>query len=152
MYSLLLILLIPLLAFLVNSLSVVSPLFALIPTVGLEIAILTICVFFIVPQYFIHSILDEEKKKHLAQVSREVNSVLSNIRGMLSTKSTSDIPDPQLTMVSLQLTTFFEQVEKMKTWPSNLSIVIKAVSSLFLIMITFFINQLLLIYLQSVFG
>ncbi len=152
MYSLLLILLIPLLAYLVNSLSVVSPLFALIPTVGLEVAILTICVFFLVPQYFIHNILDEEKKKHLAQVSREVNTVLSSIRGMLSTKSASDIPDPQLTMVSLQLTTFFEQVEKMKTWPSNLSIVIKAVSSLFLILFTFFVNQLLLMYLQSVFG
>jgi hypothetical protein len=152
MYSLLLILLVPLLAFLVNSLTVASPFFALIPSIGLEIAILTVCMFFLVPQFFIHRILDDEKKKHLAQVSREVNSVLSNVRGMLSTQSPSDIPDPQLTMVSLQLTTFFDQVEKMKTWPSNLSIIIKAVSSLFLILVTFFINQLLVIYLQSVFG
>lgn len=152
MYSLLLILLIPLLAFLVDNLSKASPFFALIPTVGLGAAILTICIFFLVPQYFIHSILDEEKKKHLAEVSREVNAVLSSIRGMISTKSASDIPDTQLTMVSLQLTTFFEQVEKMKTWPSNLSIIIKAVSSLFLIMVTFFVNQLLVMYLQSLFG
>ncbi len=153
MFSLLLILLIPLLAYLVHNLSSSSPLFALIPTTGLALAILTICVFFLVPQYYIHNILEEEKKKHLSQVSREVNAVLSSIRGILSSSPTkSDIPSQQLTLVSLQLTMLFEQVEKMKTWPSTLWIAAKAISSLFLILLTFFVNQLLLSYIDSVIG
>ncbi|MFX0054447.1 MAG: hypothetical protein ACFFAX_10980 [Promethearchaeota archaeon] len=151
MFSLLLVLLIPLLAYLVHNLSSSSPLLALIPTAGLVLAIMTISVFFLVPQYNIHSILEEEKKKHLSQVSREVNDVLSNIRGVLSASPTmSDIPSQQLTLVSLQLTMLFEQVEKMKTWPSTLWIAAKAVSSLLLILLTFFVNQLLLYYIESI--
>ncbi|MFX1440414.1 MAG: hypothetical protein ACFFFD_09215 [Promethearchaeota archaeon] len=151
MFSLLLVLLIPLLAYLVHNLSSSSPLLALIPTAGLVLAIMTISVFFLVPQYHIHSILEEQKKKHLSQVSREVNDALSNIRGMLSAPSTkSDIPSQQLTLVSLQLTMLFEQVEKMKTWPSTLWIAAKAISSLLLILLTFFVNQLLLYYIESI--
>jgi hypothetical protein len=151
MFSLLLVLLIPLLAYLVHNLSSSSPLLALIPAAGLVLAIMTISIFFLVPQYHIHSILEEQKKKHLAQVSREVNDVLSNIRGMLSASPTkSDIPSQQLTLVSLQLTMLFEQVEKMKTWPSTLWIAAKAISSLLLILLTFFVNQLLLYYIESI--
>ncbi|NHJ12063.1 MAG: hypothetical protein EAX95_00200 [Candidatus Thorarchaeota archaeon] len=153
MYSLLLVLLIPLLVYLVHNLSSSSPLMALIPTIGLALAIVTICIFFVVPQYYVHSILEEEKKKHLSQVSKEVNAVLANIRSVLSsTPSRSDIPSQQLTLVSLQLTTLFDQVEKMKTWPSTLWMAAKAISSLFLILLTFFINQLLVMYLETVFG
>jgi hypothetical protein len=153
MYSLLLVLLIPLLVYLVHNLSSGGPLLSLIPTTGLALAIVTICIFFLAPQYYVHNILEEEKKKHLSQVSREVNTVLSNIRSVLtSSPLKSDIPSQQLTLVSLQLTTLFEQVEKMKTWPSTLWIAAKAISSLLLILLTFFINQLLLSYLQIVFG
>jgi hypothetical protein len=153
MYSLLLVLLIPMLVYLVHNLSYSSPLIALIPTTGLALAILTICIFFLAPQYYIHSILEEEKKKHLSQVSKEVNSVLSNIRSILSASPTkSDIPSQQLTLVSLQLTMLFDQVEKMKTWPSTLWIAAKAISSLFLILLTFFVNQMLLYYIESVLG
>ena len=153
MYSFLLILLIPLLVYLVHHLSFSSPLLSLIPTVGLALAIVTICIFFLVPQYYIHNILEEEKKKHLSQASRDVNAVLSNIRSMLSSSPLkSGIPSQQLTLVSLQLTTLFDQVEKMKTWPSTLWIAAKAISSLFLILLTFFINQLLFFYLEAVFG
>ena len=153
MYSLLLVLLIPLLVYLVHHLSISSPLLSLIPTVGLTLAIVTICIFFLVPQYNIHNILEEEKKKHLSQASRDVNAVLSDIRAMLSASpSKTDIPSQQLTLVSLQLTTLFEQVEKMKTWPSTLWIAAKAISSLFLILLTFFVNELLFFYLDAVFG
>jgi len=153
MYSLLLILLIPLLVYLVHHLSSSSPLLALIPATGLALAIATICIFFLVPQYYVHNILEEEKKKHLSQVSTEVNAVLSSIRGMLSSSpSKPDIPSQQLTLVSLQLTMLFEQVEKMKTWPSTLWIATKAISSLILILLTFFVNQLLLYYLEAVLG
>jgi hypothetical protein len=153
MYSLLLILLIPLLVYLVQNLSFSGPLLALIPTAGLTLAIVTICIFFLVPQHYVHNILEEEKKKHLFQVSREVNTVLSNIRNILSSSSQkSDIPSQQLTLVSLQLTTFFEQVEKMKTWPSTIWIAAKAISSLLIILLTFFINQFLFQYLETIFG
>jgi uncharacterized protein YoxC len=153
MYSLLLVLLVPMFVFLVRNLSSSSPLLSLIPMTGLAIAIVTICIFFLAPQYYVHNILEEEKKKHLSQVSREVNAVLSDIRGMLTTSSLkSDIPSQQLTLVSLQLTTLFEQVEKMKTWPSTLWIAAKAISSLLLILLTFFINQLMVFYLDTVFG
>ena len=153
MYSLLLILLIPLLLYLVQNLSVISPIMSLIPTIGLALAIVTICIFFLVPQYYIHNILEEEKKKHLSQVSRELNTTLSEIRGMLSSsQSSTSIPSQQLTFLSLQLTTLFEQVEKMKTWPSTLWIAAKAVSSLLLILLTFFINQLLVMYLEALLG
>ncbi len=153
MYSLLLVLLIPLLAYLVHNLSFISPLLSLIPTTGLTLAIVTICIFFLVPQYYVHKILEEEKKKHLSQVSREVNAVLSNMRSILTASpQKSDIPSQQLTLVSLQLTTFFEQVEKMKTWPSTLWIAAKAISSLLIILLTFFVNQFLFQYLEAVFG
>ena len=153
MYSILLVLLIPLLAYLVHNLSAISPLLSLIPAVGLWLAIVTICVFFLVPQYYVHNILEEEKMKHLSQVSSEVNAVLSNIRSILSSSSQkSEIPSQQLTLVSLQLTTFFEQVEKMKTWPSTIWMAAKAISSLFLILLTFFINQFLILYLETIFG
>ena len=153
MYSLLLVLLIPLLVYLVHNLSSSSPLLALIPWTGLALAILTICVFFLGPQYYIHSILEEEKKKHLSQVSKEANSVLSNIRRILSASPAKpDIPSQQLTLVSLQLTMLFDQVEKMKTWPSTLWIGAKAISSLLLVLLTFFVNQLLLYYIESVLG
>jgi hypothetical protein len=153
MYSLLLVLLIPVFVYLVQYLSATSPILALVPSVGLALAIVTIGIFFLVPQYYIHSILDDEKKKHLAQVSEEVNTVLSNIRSMLaSAPSSSDIPSQQLTLVSLQLTTLFEQVEKMKTWPSTLWIATKVISSLVLILVTFFINQLLILYFEAVLG
>ena len=153
MYSLLLVLLIPLLVYLVNNLSYTSPILSLIPTIGLVLAIVTICIFFLVPQYFVHNILDEEKKKHLAQVSRELNATLVEIRSVLSSsQSKSNIPSQQLTFLSLQLTTLFEQVEKMKTWPSTVWITAKAVSSLLLILLTFFINQLLVMYLELVLG
>jgi hypothetical protein len=153
MYSSLLVLLIPLLVYLVNDLSSSSPILSLIPSAGLAIAIVTICIFFLVPQYYVHNILEEEKKKHLSQVSREVNVVLSDIRSALSSAPLrSDIPSQQLTLVSLQLTTLFEQVEKMKTWPSTLWIAAKVISSLILILLTFFINQFLLFYLEGVIG
>jgi hypothetical protein len=153
MYSFLLVLLIPLLVYLVHNLSSSGPLLSLIPVAGLALAIVTIFVFFLAPQYYIHNILEEEKKKHLFQVSKEVNAVLSNIRSILSSSSLKpDIPSQQLTLVSLQLTTFFEQVEKMKTWPSTPWIAAKAISSLFLILITFIINQFLFFYLETVFG
>ena len=153
MYSLLIVLLIPLLAYLVHNLSFISPLLSLIPTAGLTLAVVTICIFFLGPQYYVHNILEKEKKKHLFQVSNEVNAVLSNIRSILaSSSSKSDIPSQQLTLVSLQLTTFFEQVEKMKTWPSTLWMTAKAISSLLLILLTFFVNQFLIQYLEMVFG
>ncbi|MFW9943635.1 MAG: hypothetical protein ACFFB7_01420, partial [Candidatus Sifarchaeia archaeon] len=153
MYSLLLILLIPVLVYLVHHLSSSSPLLSLIPATGLALAIATICIFFLVPQYYVHKILEAEKKKHLAQVSTEVNAVLSNIRSIVSSSpSETDIPSQQLTLVSLQLTMLFEQVEKMKTWPSTLWIAAKAISSLVLILLTFFVNQLLLYYLEAVLG
>ncbi|TFG07608.1 hypothetical protein EU538_08515 [Candidatus Thorarchaeota archaeon] len=153
MYSLLLVLLIPVFVYLVQYLSATSPILAMVPSVGLALAIMTIGIFFLVPQYYIHSILDDEKKKHLAQVSEEVNTVLSNIRSMLaSAPSSADIPSQQLTLVSLQLTTLFEQVEKMKTWPSTLWIATKAISSLVLILVTFFINQLLILYFEAILG
>jgi hypothetical protein len=153
MYSLLLILLIPMFIFLVHDLGSTSPLMSLIPITGLTIAIVTICVFFLAPQYYVHNILDEEKKKHLSQVSREVNDVLSDIRSALTVSPpSSDIPSQQLALVSLQLTTLFEQVEKMKTWPSTLWIAAKAISSLLLILLTFFINQFLVFYLEATFG
>jgi hypothetical protein len=153
MYSLLLILLIPMFIFLVHNLVSSSPLLSLIPIAGLAIAIVTICVFFLAPQYYVHNILEEEKKKHLSQVSREVNDVLSDIRSVLTiSPPSSDIPSQQLTLVSLQLTTLFEQVEKMKTWPSTLWIAAKAISSLLLILLTFFINQFLVFYLEATFG
>jgi hypothetical protein len=153
MFSLLLVLLIPLFVYLVNSLSASSPLLALIPTAGLVLAIMTISVFFLAPQYHIHNILEVEKKKHLSQVSGEVNAVLSNIRSIISASPTkSDIPSQQLTLVSLQLTMLFDQVEKMKTWPSTLWIAAKAISSLCLILLTFFVNQFLLYYIESVIG
>ncbi|TFG26645.1 hypothetical protein EU527_19510 [Candidatus Thorarchaeota archaeon] len=153
MYSLLLVLLIPLLVYLVHNLSYIGPFLSLIPTIGLVLAIVTICIFFLVPQYYIHNILEEEKKKHLSQVSRELNATLFEIRNALSSaQSKSDIPSQQLTFLSLQLTTLFEQVEKMKTWPSTLWIAAKAISSLFLILLTFFINQLLVIYLELLFS
>ena len=153
MYSLLLILLIPVLVYLVHHLSSNSPLLSLIPATGLALAIATICIFFLVPQYYVHNILEAEKKKHLSQVSTEVNAVLSNIRSIVSSSlSEPDIPSQQLTLVSLQLTMLFEQVEKMKTWTSTLWIAAKAISSLVLILLTFFVNQLLLYYLETVLG
>lgn len=153
MYSLLLMLLIPVFVYLVDFLSVSSPVLALIPTIGIVLAIVTIGIFFIVPQYFIHSILEDEKKQHLAQVSQEVNAVLADIRRIIaSAPSSADIPSQQLTLVSLQLTTLFEQVEKMKTWPSTLWIATKAVRSLVLILVTFFINQLLVLYFEAILG
>jgi hypothetical protein len=153
MYSLLLVLLIPLLVYIVHNLSFISPLLSLIPIAGLTLASVTIGIFFLVPQYYIHNILEKEKKRHLSQVSNEVNAVLSNIRSMLSSPSSkSDIPSQQLSLVSLQLTTFFEQVEKMKTWPSTLWMAAKAISSLLLILFTFLVNQFLFQYLEVIFG
>jgi len=108
-------------------------------------------VFFLAPQYFIHKVLDEEKKKHLAEVSNEVNTVLSDIRRYLATSPMkNDPPSQQLTLVSLQLTQLFEQVQKMKTWPSDLTLMLKATGSLVLILTTFFLNQMLLYYLEAI--
>jgi hypothetical protein len=53
----------------------------------------------------------------------------------------------RIALVSLQLTRLFEQVEKMKTWPSDLALMLKVTSSLVLILITFFLNQMILYYL-----
>lgn len=151
MYSTLLLLIMPLLVYFVQTVGQANPLTAFMPALGLIVAVGTISVFFLAPQYLIHKVLDEEKKKHLAEISNEVNTVLSDIRRYLATSPMkNDPPSQQLTLVSLQLTQLFEQVQKMKTWPSDLTLMLKATGSLVLILITFFLNQMLLYYLEAI--
>jgi hypothetical protein len=153
MYSALIAMVFPLLAFIISYLQRFNPLLAYIPVIGLSIAVLTIFLFFIIPQYSIHKVMVDEKERLLQQVSEEVNSIIGDIREALGDTTTErDAPSQQLMLLSLQLTELFNQIERMRTWPSDLTVFVKAISALLAIIMTFILNEFLILYLEGLLG
>ena len=153
MYSALIAMVLPLLVFIISYLQRFNPLLAYVPVLGLSIAVLTIFLFFLVPQYSIHKVMVDEKERLLQQVSEEVNSIIVDIRKALGQSPTErDTPSQQLMLLSLQLTELFNQIERMRTWPSDLTVFVKAISALLAIILSFILNEILVIYLEGLVG
>jgi hypothetical protein len=153
MYSALIAMVFPLLIFIIGYLRQFNPLLAYIPVIGLSIAILSIFLFFLIPQYSIHKVMVDEKERLLQQVSEEVNSIIGDIHDALGISPTGrDTPSQQLMLLSLQLTELFNQIEQMRTWPSDLTVFMKAISALLAIILTFVLNEILVMFLEGLLG
>ena len=153
MYSALIAMVLPLLVFIIGYLQQFNPFLAYIPVIGLSFAVLSIFLFFLIPQYSIHKVMVEEKERLLQQVSEDVNSIIGDIRDALGGSATGkDAPSQQLMLLSLQLTELFNQIERMRTWPSDLTVFVKAISALLAIILTFVLNEILVLYLEGLLG
>lgn len=139
MYSAIIATVFPFLSYTVYFLQRSYPSFLLYPVVGLVIVVTTILLYFIIPQYYIQSITSESKRKMLADISTKIKQCFKNLEKIeeKSTMSSHESPEegPFLLM-------FYEQIEKMHTWPPYTSIIIKASVALISPLVTFMLTKL----------